>query len=168
MLKKCYLTAFIIALFAAVICLSQLTKDARIHQAEKTQWGFLQATFADKILSVELQDNNETAIYQVTTEQENAWLIFTEGRGFSSNINLAIIFDVGLQLKQVLVLHENESLSYTKGLNHWLDQLSQTWNTQNIDQLSGATVSSRAVTQQIEQAQNSLLKWLDRQELNNE
>lgn len=166
MLKKCYLTAFIFVLFAAVICLSQLTKNTRALQAEQMQWAFLQAVFAGKILSVEQQ--NETAIYRVSTELEKAWLIYSEGKGFSSTLSLAIIFDSKAQLKQVLVLQENESPSYTKGLNHWLEQLSQNWNTQSIDQLSGATISSRAITQQVEQAQASLLEWLDRQESHNE
>lgn len=168
MLKKLSLPAVIFFFFAAVISVSKLTHSARALQAEQAQWAFLQSAFSEKILSVSKQHSKEAVIYQVKTKQETAWLVINQGKGFSSMLHLAIIFDAKTQLKRIIVLQHNESASYVRGLSAWLHTVSQQWEQRKVDQLSGATISSRAMTKLVEQAQLNLRDWLAEGNLDDE
>lgn len=99
-----------------------------------------------------------------------AYISSTAGKGYSSYIEMLVSMDTGLKIKDVKILHHGE----TPGLGDqvedrklFLDQfkgkelsqivLLKTETTENIQAISGATISSRAVTNGVKDAVQTLV-----------
>ncbi len=109
--------------------------------------------------------------YQATSSGKPvAYISSTAGKGYSSYIEMLVSMDTDLKIKDVKILHHGE----TPGLGDqvedrklFLDQfkgkalsqivLLKTETTENIQAISGATISSRAVTNGVKDAVQTLV-----------
>lgn len=160
----------IIACFVAVLLTSQLTAEQRAYHAKQQQWAYLQTAFASPILDVQAIHHPNLDIYSVSTEQEQAWLVFNQSKGFSSTLRLASLFTQHGLLQQFFIIEQQESQSYLHGISQWQQNIIAQWqnpslnNKKEVDQLSGATITSQAIIRGIQEAEMSVKEFLQQHE----
>jgi electron transport complex protein RnfG len=99
-----------------------------------------------------------------TDKRPVAYIASTAGKGYSSYIQMLVSIDTGFQVKEIKILHHGE----TPGLGDQVEETSflgqfagknlnqivlvKTETSENIQAISGATISSRAVTNGVKDA----------------
>lgn len=144
---------------AAVLTISSFTQQARITNAEKQQWQFLEQLLSDYNANSTVEKTLKDNVFLVSTEKQSVYLVLQKDKGFMGSIELALAFDGQANLLNAMVLNHQETPSYTGDIEQFMAQLlssySQSENTV-LDHITRASVTSRAVLRTIEQAQQQV------------
>lgn len=133
-------------------------------QPHAVQWIFLAAIILVSAFSYALinfeQSSRETKKTNIirTFDYTNLKQI----TGYNGPINLEIILDNKQTIKSVSLLQNNETPSYISNINKFLEQfvgydINSQFDNSNIDAMSGATISSNAITQIVNQSKTILI-----------
>ncbi|RLD79623.1 MAG: hypothetical protein DRJ10_08570, partial [Bacteroidetes bacterium] len=128
------------------------------NRAQESQKQLIEKHFPDTLYHLKSINANKWILHNKTTKKEN-FLYMGEGLGYNGKLYVLVQTDLDKLIDQVIPLAHHETPSFFKKLNknHFYRQISgkeiKTFlENEPIDVISGATISSKAVMQAIQNA----------------